>query len=140
MCCHASIPQSLRLNPLSEIRMTRATIFAAVFVCALPLAAQNPTPAPPVPTAPAAPPADLDIDIDMPDFPDMPDIPDITDMPDLSDMALIRPMPNLDFDLIGPALAPLDALSDMDFDIEMPDMPDMPEIPEVPDVPDIPPI
>ncbi len=117
--------------------MTRATIFAAVFVCALPLAAQNPTPAPPVPPAPAAPPADLDIDIDMPDFPDMPDIPDIPDMPDLSDMALITPMPNVDFDLIGPALAPLDALSNMDFDIEMPDIP---EIPEVPDVPDIPPV
>ena len=46
-------------------------------------------------------------------------------------MALITPMPNVDFDLIGPALAPLDALSDMDFDIEMPDIPEIPEVPDV---------
>jgi HEAT repeat protein len=122
--------------------MTRATIFAAVLFCALPLAAQNPTPAPPAPPIPATPPADIDMpDMpDMADVPDVPDAPDIADMRDLPDMALMAPLPNVDFDLIGPALAPLDALSDMDLDIEMPDFPEIPEIPEVPDVPDIPPV
>ena len=120
--------------------MTRATIIAALLVCALPLAAQNPTPAPPAPPAPAAPPADIDIDIYMPDMPDTPDIPDMPDMLDMPDMTLITPMPSVDFDLIGPALAPLDALSDMDFDIEMPELPEIPEVPEVPDVLEIPPV
>lgn len=120
--------------------MTRVTLIAAAFICALPLTAQNPTPTPTAPPAPAAPPADLDIDIEMPEMPDMPDIPDIPDMPDLSDMPLIAPMPDVDFDLIGPALAPLAALSDMNFDIEMPDIPEIPDVPDVPDVLDIPPV
>ena len=114
--------------------MTRATFIAAVFCCALPLAAQNPTPAPPAPPLPSA-----DIEIEMPDMPDMPDIPDMPDMSDLSDMALMAPTPGVDFDLIGPALAPL-AVPDFDFDLEMPEMPDMPDIPEIPEVPDIPPV
>jgi len=117
--------------------MTRVTLIAAALFCALPLAAQNPTPAPPAPPAPAAPPAD--IDIEMPDMPDMPDIPDMPEMPDMVDMPMLAPMA-MDFDLIGPALTPLGTLSDIDMDIEMPEIPEIPEVPEAPDVIDIPPM
>ncbi len=120
--------------------MTRVTFIAAAFLCALPLAAQNPTPAPP---APPQPPADIELEMpDMPDMPDIPDIPDMPDMPDMIDVPMLAPMPiGADFDLIGPALAPtLDALSAIDFDLAMPEIPEMPDIPEIPEVPDIPPM
>jgi len=135
MCCRASIPLLQQLNPLSETRMTRATFFSAVFCCALPLVAQNPAPtpppAPPTKTVKPAPRAktprpplpgewpsvdfgdlegrldalkDLPMILDVPDWTDMPDVPDL---PDLEfELAPLAALGNMDFDLIGPAIAP----------------------------------
>ena len=149
--------------------MIRATVVAvALFSGALPVAAQNPAPAaPPSPPAKKAQPAPRartprppqlpllvpsdelgDWNFELPEMPDMPDV--------RWDLA---PMPNMDFELIGPDIAPafehaMDAWRDVEFAMPMipdfpdmpdfpnmldfPDMPDIPDVPDVPDVPDMP--
>jgi HEAT repeat protein len=108
-----------------------------------------------------APPADLwnspdlpDVP-DAPDFPDMPDVPDMPDMPDFHDMDLrlealqdmhmdfhLAPMPDMDIEMPDMEMdfTPMsdmmqdmgDAMSHIDFDMEMPAMPPMPPTPPMP--------
>ena len=78
-----------------------------------------------------------------PDFLDMP-FPDMPDFPDMADMALhFAPMPHMDFDLVGPMLAPpppgsWNGFQGFDFDFEVPEVPEIPEIPEVPEAWEVP--
>jgi HEAT repeat protein len=100
--------------------------------------------------------------IEMPEMPDMPDMPDMSDMPDLHDLEFrldalrdgmdfqLAPMPDMQMDFSPMAdmdFAPMneamghleEAMSHLDFDLDMQAMPPIAPIPPVPPM-DIPPV
>jgi HEAT repeat protein len=129
--------------------MIRATFIAAA-VCFLAAASGAQNPAPPAPptvsqpvtpatTAPTAPPAirwnSLALP-DMPDLPDMSDAPDMPDMPDMPDVYLEMPDMQMDFTPMSDMMLDMgDAMSHLDFDMDMPAMPAMPPMPQMPAMP-----
>src|SRR6267143_974465 len=132
--------------------MIRATcIAAAVCVLAVPSGAQNP-PLPDLPDMPEMP--------EMPYLPDMPDMPEMLDVHDLEfrldalrDMNMnfhLPPMPDMNFEMpdMDMDFTPMndmlehmnEAMTHLDFDMDMTPMPAMPPIPPIPPMPHIPPV
>src|SRR6267143_1661539 len=135
--------------------MIRATcIAAAVCVLSVPSGAQNP----PLPDLPDMP--------EMPEMPYLPDMPDMPEMPDLHDLEFrldalrdmnmdfhLPPMPDMNFEMpdMDMDFTPLndmmgrvdEAMTHLDFDMDvtpMSPMPPIPPIPPIPPMPHIPPV